>query len=59
MDELSASPSLVPRVKLAVQNLSISECEALVEDALRLKSSAEILERCRALAQSRYADLLG
>jgi phosphotransferase system enzyme I (PtsI) len=59
MDELSASASLVPRVKLAVQNLSISECEALVEDALRLKSPAEILERCRALAQSHYGDLLG
>jgi hypothetical protein len=42
-----------------VQNLSISECEALVEEALRLKSSAEILECCRALAQSHYADLLG
>jgi phosphoenolpyruvate-protein phosphotransferase (PTS system enzyme I) len=59
MDELSASASLVPRVKLAVQSLSISECKALVEEALQLKSPAEILERCQALAQTHYSDLLG
>ncbi len=58
MDELSASASLVPRVKLAVQRLSASECEALVQEALEMETPAEILERCQALAQKHYADLL-
>ena len=58
MDELSASPSLVPRVKLAVQSLSVSECEALVQEALELETPAEILERCQTLAQKHYRDLL-
>ena len=35
MDELSASASLVPRVKRAVQSLSVPECQQLVEEALR------------------------
>ena len=58
MDELSASASLVPRVKLAVQSLSVPECEALVQDALTLETPAEILDRCQSLAQKHYADLL-
>ena len=58
MDELSASTSLVPRVKLAVQSLSMRECEALVQKALKLETPAEILERCHALAQKHYPDLL-
>jgi phosphotransferase system enzyme I (PtsI) len=58
MDELSASASLVPRVKLAVQSLSIPECEALVHDALKLETPGEILDRCQSLAQKHYADLL-
>ena len=59
MDELSASASLVPRVKLAVQRLSVPECKALVEEAMGLETPAEILERCQALAQKHYPDLLG
>ncbi len=58
MDELSASASLVPRVKLAVQSLSIAECKALVDEALHLETPAEILERCQALAQQHYPGLL-
>ena len=58
MDELSASATLVPRVKLAVQSLSVPECEALVKEALELETPAEILERCQAMAQKHYADLL-
>ena len=58
MDELSASASLVPRVKLAVQSLSVPECEALVQEALKLETPAEILDRCQSLAQKHYADLL-
>ncbi len=59
MDELSVSASLVPRVKRAVQSLEISECRELVEKAVRLDSSSEILDLCLELAGQRYADLLG
>lgn len=59
MDELSVSASLVPRVKRAVQTLSVAECEQLVRDALELETPSEILARCGALAQSRYGDLIG
>jgi phosphoenolpyruvate-protein kinase (PTS system EI component) len=59
MDELSASATLVPRVKRAVQSLTIPECRELVEQTLKLNTASEILERCLQLADSRYGDLLG
>ena len=58
MDELSVSASLVPRVKRAVQTLSVGECEQLVQEALQLETPSEILARCGAMAQARYGDLL-
>jgi phosphotransferase system enzyme I (PtsI) len=59
MDELSASATLVPRVKRAVQSLAIPECRELVEVALNLDTASEILARCLELANKRYGDLLG
>ena len=59
MDELSAAATLVPRVKRAVQSLSIPECRELVEQTLTLNTASEILARCLQLAGSRYGDLLG
>src|SRR5216110_939665 len=59
MDELSASATLVPRVKRAVQSLTIPECRELVEEALKLQTPSEILARCLELADKRYGDLLG
>jgi phosphoenolpyruvate-protein phosphotransferase (PTS system enzyme I) len=59
MDELSASATLVPRVKRAVQSVAIPECRALVEETLKLNTASEILVRCLELADKRYGDLLG
>lgn len=59
IDELSVGSSLVPRVKLAVQSLDTAECRDVLEDALRLKTSGEVLDRCLKLATQRYGDLLG
>jgi phosphoenolpyruvate-protein phosphotransferase (PTS system enzyme I) len=59
MDELSASATLVPRVKRAVQSLAISECRELLEETLKLQTPSEILARCLELADKRYGDLLG
>jgi phosphotransferase system enzyme I (PtsI) len=59
MDELSASATLVPRVKRAVQSLTIPECRQLVDQALELETPSEILARCLELAGKRYGDLLG
>ena len=59
MDELSASATLVPRVKRAVQSLAIAECGQLVDEALKLQTPSEILDRCLELANQRYGDLLG
>jgi len=59
MDELSASATLVPRVKRAVQSLAIPECRQVVEETLKLNTSSEILARCLELADKRYGDLLG
>src|SRR5947209_8971703 len=59
MDELSAAATLVPRVKRAVQSLTIPECRELVEETLKLNTASEILARCLQLADSRYGDLLG
>ena len=59
MDELSASATLVPQVKRAVQSLAIPECRELVEVALNLDTASEVLARCLELADKRYGDLLG
>jgi phosphotransferase system enzyme I (PtsI) len=59
IDELSASASLVPRVKRAVQSLAIPECRELVQETLELNTASEILGRCLELADKRYGDLLG
>jgi phosphotransferase system enzyme I (PtsI) len=59
MDELSAGATLVPRVKRAVQSLTIPECRQLVDEALELETPSEILARCLEVAGKRYGDLLG
>ncbi|PYJ01935.1 MAG: phosphoenolpyruvate--protein phosphotransferase [Verrucomicrobia bacterium] len=59
MDELSTAAILVPRVKRAVQSLTIPECRELVEETFKLDTGSEILARCLELADKRYGDLLG
>ena len=59
MDELSAGATLVPRVKRAVQSLTMPECTKLVEDALRMETPSEILDRCTEVAQQHYGEILG
>jgi phosphotransferase system enzyme I (PtsI) len=59
VDELSASATLVPRVKRAVQSLAIPECQELVQEVLKLNTPSEVLARCLELADKRYGDLLG
>src|SRR5436189_460863 len=59
VEELSTAAILVPRVKRAVQSLSIPECRELVEETFKLNTASEILSRCLELANERYGDLLG
>ncbi len=59
VDELSVGATSVPRVKMAVRNLSVPECQELAAQALQLQTSSEILGRCLELATKRYGDLLG
>ena len=59
MDELSVSASLVPRVKRAVQTLSLPECQQLVQDALLMDTPTDVLARCGEVAQKHYSDLIG
>ena len=59
VDELSVGASSVPQVKLAVQSLALPECRQLVDEALKLSTGSEILERSLELATARYGDLLG
>ncbi|HEY0791814.1 MAG TPA: phosphoenolpyruvate--protein phosphotransferase [Chthoniobacterales bacterium] len=58
VDELSASPALVPRVKKAVQTLDSKECIRLVEATRNMASAGEILKRCEDLARRNYAELM-
>ncbi len=59
MDELSAGPMIVPRVKSAVQRLAITECRQLVEDVLQLDTPSAVLARCTEMAERNYPELLG
>jgi phosphoenolpyruvate-protein phosphotransferase (PTS system enzyme I) len=58
MDELSANATIVPRVKNAVQRLTISECQQLVAEVLELDTPGAVLARCVALAQGNYPELI-
>ena len=59
MDELSVGASLVPRVKKAVQTLTLTECQQLVQEVLELDTASEILGRSTEVAQRNYGELLG
>jgi phosphoenolpyruvate-protein phosphotransferase (PTS system enzyme I) len=58
VDELSASPGLVPRVKKAVQTLDTKECIRLIDQVRGLHDPTEILARCENIARERYPELL-
>ena len=58
MDELSAGPTLVPRVKSAVQRLTMSECKGLLDNVMQLDTAAAVLERCTAVAERHYPELI-
>jgi phosphotransferase system enzyme I (PtsI) len=51
VDELSASPPLIPPVKFLVRRLKISEARDLAAFALESESAGEILGRCQELAR--------
>jgi phosphotransferase system enzyme I (PtsI) len=57
IDELSTTPSLVPRVKKAIQSLSFTECRELAEQSLRLAEIDSIALLSQELARKRYAEL--
>jgi phosphoenolpyruvate-protein phosphotransferase (PTS system enzyme I) len=57
IDELSASATLVPRVKKAIRSLDFAACRDLVEKALSGERAAEIYARTTGLARTRYPDL--
>ena len=58
VDELSASSTVVPRVKKAVQSLSMPVCEALASEVLELDTGEAILQRCLDIVRSHYGELL-
>jgi len=58
VDELSTGAALVPRVKGAVQRLSLADCENLVEEIRGLDSAAAIYSVAEAFAARYYSDLL-
>ena len=58
IDELSTSATVVPRVKKAVQSVSLTECQKLAEQALQTTTSGEILQLCVDFAQSHYSELV-
>ncbi len=58
VDELSAGSALVPRVKRAVQRLSAEECHQFVREVLQLDTPSAVLERCTAVAEDKYPELL-
>lgn len=51
VDELSASPSLVPQVKFLIRRLKLAEAKEHAEWALTCESGAEILARSQALVR--------
>lgn len=58
IDELSASAAVVPRVKKAVQSLSVETCRQLVEEVQQMDDSKAIFDRCMEIARGHYAELI-
>jgi phosphoenolpyruvate-protein phosphotransferase (PTS system enzyme I) len=58
VDEQSASPGLVPRVKKAVQTLNAKQCAHLAAEIRIMTSANEILAKCEAVARDHYPELL-
>jgi len=58
VDELSASSTVVPRVKKAVQSLSMPVCETLAREVLELDTGEAILNRCLEVVHTYYSELL-
>jgi phosphotransferase system enzyme I (PtsI) len=56
--ELSASPSLVPRVKKAVQSISAADCADLLAAIKPLSDPKAIHQLCLDLAREKFPDLL-
>ena len=58
MDELSAGASLVPRVKSAVQRVTMRECRQLVEEVLELDTPAAVLCALQRSSATEFPELL-
>jgi phosphotransferase system enzyme I (PtsI) len=58
VEELSATSTLVPRVKKAVQSLDATGCEALVAKVLEMDDASQILAASMSMARERYAELI-
>ena len=52
VDELSASPALVPAVKFLIRHLKLTEARELARFALQSDRGGEVLKRAEALAQA-------
>jgi phosphotransferase system enzyme I (PtsI) len=59
VDELSATPSLIPAAKFLLRRLKRSEAMAMAEQALRCQKAREVLELSRSLANSVAPELFG
>ena len=51
VDELSASPAVLPQIKYLIRRLKMSEARELAEAALNSESGADVLARCQSLVR--------
>jgi phosphotransferase system enzyme I (PtsI) len=51
VDELSVTPPLLPQVKFLIRRLKMDDVKEMADEALKLHSGKEILERSQALAR--------
>lgn len=58
VEELSCGASVLPRVKRAVQSLTLTTCQTLATAALQNATGEETLALCEATAREHYAELL-
>lgn len=58
VDELSMGSVFIPRVKRVIQSLSYTEMQALVVEALKLSTAAEISDMLEKVAHAHYPELL-
>lgn len=57
IDELSMSPSSIPRAKLVLRTLTIPQCEEIAQEALKFRTALEVKKFLNRIVRKRFSGI--